>query len=79
MAWSEAIERGGVVFLLVVFILGFSFALTKRWLVPGYVVTMLEKRIAQLEERERELLELTYRAARVSTEAVESIQQRQRR
>jgi hypothetical protein len=75
-AWTDTVERGGVIGVLVLVIVIVSIAVGRRWLVPGYVVTILERRIVQLEEREEKLLDLALKGATVSQTAVTALKQR---
>lgn len=75
-AWATALEKGGVIGVLVLGIIVVTTAIVRKWFVPGYVVTIYEKRIEQLEAREAQLLELALRGATISERAVTSLKQR---
>jgi hypothetical protein len=67
--WTDLVERLGVVGMMALVIL----AIVRQWFAPWYVVTMLEKRVVQLEQREQLLLELALKGASVSQAAVSAL------
>ena len=54
--WNEILEQLGVIFVLVLALIGIIAAIVRQWFAPWYVVSMLEKRIIQLQEREEQLM-----------------------
>ncbi len=67
--WTDMVEQLGVVGMMALVIL----AIVRQWFAPWYVVTMLEKRVAQLEQREQQLLDLAFKGASVSQAAVTAL------
>jgi hypothetical protein len=75
-AWADTIERGGVVLLLFLGFVTFVAAIVRRWFAPWYVVEMKDQRIAQLEAREEQLLELALRGTSAAEAATTVMKQR---
>lgn len=76
-AWTEFMEKLGVVG--VIFLAGMLFvvAIVRKWFAPWYVVEMKDARIAQLEKREELLFELALRGTAASETALDVLKRRQ--
>lgn len=75
-AWGQSLEKGGVVLVLFLTLFLFVAAIVRKWFAPWYVVEMKDQRIAQLEQREQELLELALRGTSAAETSLSVMKQR---